>query len=83
MVEGKCSINLYTHDELLIMIINKPFERIVKFTEYHNGKKTDLFKIWFLDDTTQVRTSDNKIVLSSKIIYENDSHKIIKMEKKI
>jgi len=50
------------------MIINKPFKKIIKFTEYHNGKKTDLFKIWFLDNTTQVRTSDNKIVLSSKIM---------------
>ncbi len=50
------------------MIINKPFKKIIKFTEYHNGKKTDLFKIWFLDNSTQVRTSDNKIVLSSKIM---------------
>ena len=50
------------------MLIKKPFKRIKKFTEYFNGKKTDLFKIWYLDNTTEVRNSDNKIVMSSKIM---------------
>ena len=50
--------------------ISKPFKRIKKFTEYFNGKTKDLFKIWFLDNTTEVRDSDNKVVMSSKIMEE-------------
>ena len=50
------------------MLIKKPFKRIKKFTEYFNGKTRDLFKIWYLDNTTEVRTSDNKVVMSSKIM---------------
>jgi len=50
------------------MLIKKPFKRIKKFTEHFNGKTRDLFKIWYLDNTTEVRTSDNKVVMSSKII---------------
>ena len=52
------------------MLIKKPFKRIKKFTEYFNGKTRDLFKIWYLDNTTEVRTSDNKVVMSSKIMDE-------------
>jgi len=54
------------------MLIKKPFKRIKKFTEYCNGKKTDLFKIWFLDNTTEVRNSDNQVVMSSKNIGEKN-----------
>ncbi len=54
------------------MLIKKPFKRIKKFIEYCNGKKTDLFKIWFLDNTTEVRNSDNQVVMSSKIIGEKN-----------
>ena len=50
------------------MLIKKPFKRIKKFTEYFNGKTRDLFKIWYFDNTTEVRTSDNKVVMSSKIM---------------
>ena len=50
------------------MLIKKPFKRIKKFTEHCNGKTSDLFKIWYLDNTTEVRTSDNKVVMSSKIM---------------
>ena len=49
-------------------IIKKPFKGIKKFTEYFNGKTKDLFKIWFLDNTTEVRDSDNNVVMSSKIM---------------
>ena len=50
------------------MIINKPFKEIIKFTEYYNGKKNRFVQNMVLDNSTQVRTSDNKIVLSSKIM---------------
>ena len=50
------------------MLIKKPFKRIKKFTEYFNGKTKDLFKIWFLDNTTEVRDGDNNVVMSSKIM---------------
>ena len=50
------------------MIIPRLFKRIKKFTIIENGKYKDLFKIWFLDNTTEVRDSDNNVVMSSKIM---------------
>jgi hypothetical protein len=50
------------------MLIKKPFKRIKRFTLVENGKTKDLFKIWFLDNTTEVRDGDNKVVMSSKIM---------------
>ena len=69
---NKKPINEYFSRSLLHMLIKKPFKRIKKFIEYCNGKKTDLFKIWFLDNTTEVRNSDNQVVMSSKIIGEKN-----------
>ena len=50
-----------------VMLIKKPFKKIKKFIKNKNCKKTNLFKIWFLDNTTEVRNSDNQVVMSSKI----------------
>jgi hypothetical protein len=50
------------------MIIPRLFKRIKRFTLVENGKTKDLFKIWFLDNTTEVRDGDNNVVMSSKIM---------------
>jgi hypothetical protein len=48
------------------MIIPRLFKRIKKFTIIENGKYKDLFKIWFLDNTTVVHDDKNNVVMSSK-----------------
>jgi hypothetical protein len=37
------------------MIISRLFKRIKRFTLVENGKTKDLFKIWFLDNTTDAQ----------------------------
>ena len=52
------------------MIIPRLFKRIKRFTLIENGKYKDLFKIWFLDNTTVIHDNKNNVVISSKKIDE-------------
>ena len=76
------------------MLIKKPFKRIKKFTEYCNGKKTDLFKNLFLykdliRDAKEIHCINSsflhlvdRVDTNAKLYYHDVRGGIIKLKKK-